>query len=175
LTLTNSIVSANTALSSNNISGDYVYFGADSLVNTANIMLAPLGNYGGPTQTMPALPGSPAIDAGVDTGSLPATDQRGFARVVNGTVDIGAVEGVFNPDFELVSPTALGDGTFQFSFTNLSGASFTVVATTNVALPTTNWLFIGPATEVPPGSGTFQFIDPEATNYSQRFYSVRLP
>jgi uncharacterized repeat protein (TIGR01451 family) len=28
--------------------------------------LAPLGNYGGPTQTMPLLPGSPGIDAGVN-------------------------------------------------------------------------------------------------------------
>ena len=29
-----------------------------------NPLLAPLGNYGGPTQTMALLPGSPAIDAG---------------------------------------------------------------------------------------------------------------
>ena len=44
-------------------------------------MLAPLGNYGGPTQTMPPLPGSPAIDAGSDSATnLFATDQRGHAR-----------------------------------------------------------------------------------------------
>jgi len=56
--------------------------------------LAPLGNYGGPTQTMALLPGSPAIDAGNNT-LVPAgvnTDQRGLARIVNGTVDIGAFE-----------------------------------------------------------------------------------
>jgi hypothetical protein len=52
-------------------------------------LLAPLGNYGGPTQTMPLLPGSPAIDAGTSTGA-PATDQRGQGRV--GAVDIGAFE-----------------------------------------------------------------------------------
>jgi len=28
---------------------------------------------------------------------------------------------------------------------------------------------------VPPGSGTFQFTDPDATNYGQRFYSVKSP
>ena len=57
-------------------------------------VLAPLGNYGGPTQTMALLPGSPAIDAG-NNALIPAgvtTDQRGFDRVVNDTVDIGAFE-----------------------------------------------------------------------------------
>lgn len=59
-----------------------------------NPVLAPLGNYGGPTETMPLLPGSPAIAAG-NTALPPAgvtTDQRGLPRVVNGSVDIGAFE-----------------------------------------------------------------------------------
>jgi hypothetical protein len=61
-------------------------------------LLAPLGNHGGPTETMALLPGSPAIDTGsnalaVDaTGNPLTTDQRGFARIVNGTADIGAFE-----------------------------------------------------------------------------------
>src|SRR5580692_3459229 len=38
--------------------------------------LAPLGNYGGPTQTMPPLPGSSALDEGIPIPGL-ATDQRG--------------------------------------------------------------------------------------------------
>jgi hypothetical protein len=54
-----------------------------------NPLLAPLGHYGGPTQTMALLPGSPAIDAGYSSGA-PATDQRGLSRV--GAVDIGAFE-----------------------------------------------------------------------------------
>jgi len=54
-------------------------------------LLAPLGDYGGFTQTMPPLPDSPAIDAGgdVDAGG---EDQRGLPRFVNGALDIGAVE-----------------------------------------------------------------------------------
>lgn len=52
--------------------------------------LAPLGSYGGPTQTLPPLPGSPAIDAGVANTLL--SDQRGFPRPVGSTVDLGAVE-----------------------------------------------------------------------------------
>src|SRR5262249_47901770 len=50
-------------------------------------LLTILGNYGGSTQTMALLPGSPCIDAGASTGA-PSTDQRGQARV--GAVDIGA-------------------------------------------------------------------------------------
>ena len=53
-------------------------------------LLAPLGNYGGPTQTMALLPGSPAINAGTSGPGIPATDQRGLGRV--GAVDIGAFE-----------------------------------------------------------------------------------
>jgi fibronectin-binding autotransporter adhesin len=54
-----------------------------------NPLLAPLGNYGGTGQTMPLLPGSPAIDAGTSTGA-PAADERGSSRF--GAVDIGAFE-----------------------------------------------------------------------------------
>lgn len=43
--------------------------------------LGPIGNYGGPTQTIPLLAGSPAIDA-ADPASFPPTDQRGRARPV---------------------------------------------------------------------------------------------
>jgi hypothetical protein len=62
--------------------------------NPLNPELSPLGDYGGPTQTQVPLPGSPAIGAG-SIALIPAgvtTDQRGFARVVGGKVDIGAVE-----------------------------------------------------------------------------------
>lgn len=51
--------------------------------------LGALADVGGPTPTMPLLPGSPAIDAGSSSGA-PAADQRGFARL--GAVDIGAFE-----------------------------------------------------------------------------------
>jgi hypothetical protein len=47
-----------------------------------------LGNYGGPTETLPLLQGSPAVDGG-STAAL-ARDQRGFGRT--GPPDIGAFE-----------------------------------------------------------------------------------
>jgi CSLREA domain-containing protein len=111
-TLTNTVVAGNTAASapdvvfpnaapvtaSFNLIGDGTGSGlvngingnrVGTAANPLNPLLAPLGNYGGPTQTMALLPGSPAIDAGTSTGA-PATDQRGLPRV--GAVDIGAFE-----------------------------------------------------------------------------------
>ena len=88
-TLNNTIVAGN--LAGGDISGSYS--GSNDLVG-GNPLLAPLGSYGGPTETMPLLPGSPAIDAGSNV-LVPAgvtTDQRGMPRIVNGTVDIGAFE-----------------------------------------------------------------------------------
>ncbi|MDY6783022.1 MAG: choice-of-anchor Q domain-containing protein [Cyanobacteriota bacterium] len=56
--------------------------------------LAPLGDYGGSTQTHALLPGSPALNAGNNALIPPGvtTDQRGAERILNETVDIGAFE-----------------------------------------------------------------------------------
>jgi uncharacterized repeat protein (TIGR01451 family) len=60
---------------------------------SANPMLGPLQNNGGPTSTHALLAASQAIEGGTNTG-CPATDQRGvgFPRPVNPTCDIGAYE-----------------------------------------------------------------------------------
>ncbi len=104
-TLTNTIVAGNGSTDVSNgggsISGSNDLIGtgdAGGLVNgvdgnivgVADPLLAPLGNYGGTTQTMPLLPGSPALDAGTDGDGVPATDQRGEGRYVG--IDIGAFE-----------------------------------------------------------------------------------
>jgi predicted outer membrane repeat protein len=58
---------------------------------TSDPVLGPLQDNGGPTETMALLPGSPAINAGTNTG-CPATDQRGVTRPQQGQCDIGAYE-----------------------------------------------------------------------------------
>lgn len=69
---------------------------------------------------------------------------------------------------KLVSP-----GTLQFSFTNSTGASFTVLGTNNVSAPLANWPVLGQATEVSPG--VYQFTDAQAGSHSRWFYIVRSP
>ncbi len=83
----NSIIAGNTAPESTEIFGPWTQ--ANSLTS-GDPKLSPLGNFGGPTQTMPPLPDSPALDAGGTTSLL--TDQRGLARILNGGLDIGAFE-----------------------------------------------------------------------------------
>ena len=71
--------------------------------------------------------------------------------------------------------TRLGNGAIQFTFTNYTDASFTVLASTNLALPTSTWNILGHALESPIGSDQYPFTDPQATNITQRFYRVRMP
>jgi CSLREA domain-containing protein len=70
-------------------------------------MLGPLRNNGGPTQTLALLAGSPAKNAG-DNSLVPGgviIDQRGAARIKDGTVDIGA----FESDGQILVVTTLQD------------------------------------------------------------------
>jgi hypothetical protein len=75
--------------------------------------------------------------------------------------------------FELSAPTKLPDGTFQFSFTNNPGVTFTAVSTTNASLPLSSWTSVGTVVESPPGQ--FQFSDSSAASNTARFYRVRSP
>ena len=84
--------------------------------NPIDPKLGPLANNGGPTQTMALLAGSPAIDAGSNAlavdpdGSRLLTDQRGYGRIFNGIVDIGAYEYGSS-----IPGDANGDGTVDFT------------------------------------------------------------
>jgi CSLREA domain-containing protein len=71
---------------SNNLDDDGTCAGVP--ISHGPLLLGTLGTYGGPTQTIPLLPGSAAIDGA--TANCPATDQRGVAR--SSTCDIGAFE-----------------------------------------------------------------------------------
>ncbi len=88
-----------TLLSNGNNLEDTNSCGLTSLSDQRNTnpKLGPLQNNGGATWTHALLLGSPAVDAGTNSG-CPATDQRGVARPVDGNgdgtamCDIGAVE-----------------------------------------------------------------------------------
>jgi hypothetical protein len=73
----------------------------------------------------------------------------------------------------LTGVTMLNNGAFQLAFSNSIGAPFTVLGSTELGLPLSNWSVLGPATEILPGQ--FLFTDPQATNSAQGFYRVRSP
>jgi hypothetical protein len=82
-------------------SDDSCNFNNTGDLNNTDPLLGALGNYGGPTQTIPLLSGSPAIDAGNPSGCtdgrghLLKTDQRGKPRPDKedtGGCDMGAFE-----------------------------------------------------------------------------------
>ncbi len=176
-------ISANNCLIGNGTSSTIVNTVNGNQVGTTgspiNALLAPLGNYGGPTPTMPPLPGSLAIDAGGTTTFT--TDQRGYPRPVGLAADIGAVE-VQSPASSApmlknitLSGSGGGGGTgrFQFMFTNAPDSDFTVLTATNLALPLTNWTVLGEVMQAAPGQ--YQFTDTGATNSPERFYRVVSP
>jgi hypothetical protein len=104
VTLNGTIVAGNTNKDlAGTFSGTYnlIGDGTGGLSGSTNILgknplLASLGNYGGPTQTIALLPGSPALDASTifnDSGDYPIlTDQRGIPRPQGSAPDIGAFE-----------------------------------------------------------------------------------
>lgn len=67
-----------------------------------------------------------------------------------------------------------GDGTFVLGFTNVSGAPFTVLSSTDVLAPVSDWTVLGQASEMLPGQ--FQYSDAQALNRDAvRFYRLRSP
>ena len=79
----------------NGIPDDQTGYGTSNFIVATVEPLAALGNFGGPTQTMPPLPGGAAICAG-SVALLPSgltQDQRGLPRTSLGScVDAGAVQ-----------------------------------------------------------------------------------
>lgn len=106
VTLTDTIVAGNTNNGSpsdiggsGGVSGSYNLVGTGgsgglitsnhNVLNVSQPDLGPLGEYGGPTETLPLLPGSQALGGGVAVNGVD-TDQRGFA--IDIPVDIGAFQ-----------------------------------------------------------------------------------
>ena len=86
----NDSVSSAFPTGSPNTNGDYVGAGRSPF----DPRLAPIGNYGGPTQTTPPLPGSAATEGGELLATTPTLDQIGSARPSGPLPDIGSVEAV---------------------------------------------------------------------------------
>lgn len=102
-------------------------------------------------------------------------------RVLNNDTDEGTFDIVLNgagvlppsPNIHDVSLTAVGNNGFQFTFTNSNNVTFSVLASTNLGLPATEWTVLGTATNI--GGGLYQFGNPISPGFPQRFYRLRFP
>ena len=110
-----------TAFNNVSLSGSDITTTSDGTMATATaLILDPLDDNGGPTQTHALPSGSPAIDA-ITTGCPPpATDQRGITRAQGSGCDIGAFEvevsggggggGTVDPTADVDPSVTLGPG-----------------------------------------------------------------
>jgi len=134
-------------------------------------------SYGSVTSTNTLSAGGNAVSVtNLISGLQPNATYHFRAIAANsfGTIlgnDLSFVTSPVNPP-QLGSVQILGNGDFKFSFTNSPGVSFSVLTSTNVALPVNQWQIIGAPSESP--AGQYQFIDTPAIN-TQRYYLIRQP
>ena len=127
-------------------------------------------------------------DGAVFLGQVPLST-NGIATVGTSAPGLGrhAFQAVYNSDTTFASSTGYlagfaplvlmavypEDGALQLSFTNLSGARFTVLTASQVDSPLSSWTELGTAFETAPGQ--FQFTTPYAVGSRPQFYRVRSP
>jgi len=75
-----------------------------------------------------------------------------------------------NPALRLTIHHAPG-GTLQLNFVYSGSNAFTVLSTTNLSLPASDWTVLGSATNI--GAGVFQFSDRVAPSDAHRYYQLR--
>ena len=127
---------------------------------------------------------TPAAASGTATfAGLTATSA---AAVTGATISFtsGPLVGVTSTGFNIPAPVAsvppsltgakMSGGNFTFAFTNLTGLSFSVLATNNLTVPKSSWPVVGTAVENPAGSGNYQYTNTSATN-GQQYYIIRQP
>jgi CSLREA domain-containing protein len=123
LTLALSVVAGNSADAGPDINGTVTSGGGN--VIGGNALLGTPGSYGGPVQTIPLLPGSPALDILACPNGL-TTDARGISRPQGAKCDAGAFE---SRGFAAGTPT--GDGQSAAITTQFGSAVGLTVSSAN--------------------------------------------
>ena len=144
-----------------------------SLVDThspwpLNPRLGPLADNGGSTLTHALLSGSPAINAGDNTGA-PATDQRGWPRIACGTTDIGAFEWQYCDQVTITTIAMLPGPECSLRGTVVPGSNFRLETSTDLV----HWTVGGAVVAAPDGS--FECHLPAPIAEPARFYRLRSP
>jgi hypothetical protein len=156
-------------------------------VLSADPLLGPLQNNGGPTPTMALLPGSPAIDAGDNSFALDlsgnplTTDQRGLPRIRGAAVDLGAYEGrqvtlnvtPYDVSYDGNAHTATGTATGIGGVDLRADLILTGTTHTNASTYTDTWTFHDPSGVYADESGTVSdVISPANAHPSVTGYGI---
>jgi len=169
--------------------------GVYSLTNgTLNFGLASLANYGS-ISLAGAAPLSGTVSANLNNGFIPAAGNSfsvlsygsqfgGFTNTLlplgyGWTMNYGStiytitVANVLPPGSVTNLTARMQSGQTALQFSGAADASYTVLATTNLTVPQTNWIPLGQASQ--PSSGSFLYLDALSPTYPQRFYQIRSP
>ena len=134
-------------------------------------------NYGSFTATNSSAGTNSLSVSNAVSGLLPGTLYHYRAVATSSVGSINTTDSTFTTlsisQPHLSALLVAGGGNLQINFTNTTGASFTVLSTTNLLAPAVTWPVIGLAMEGP--AGQYQFTNPPAGNGQQRFYRVRSP
>ncbi len=109
--------------------------------------------------------------------SYDAFVSAGFLLVLSGA-DFTAMDVLgFNGPTVVTAPHLTGlelaNGNFQVNFSNAPNLSFSILATTNLTVATSNWTVLGAPTQV--SAGNYQFTDTQTAINKLRFYRARSP
>jgi hypothetical protein len=132
-------------------------------LNGVDPMLGALGYYGGNTETIPLLLGSPAINA-ADPLAFPSVDQRGRHRPSGPAPDIGAFEYTF-PTFGALSVTEAGA---QLSLLGEAGNTCFIDVSSNLV----DWTTL--STNSLDATNAVEILDPTPSTSGARYYRARL-
>jgi len=118
-----------------------------------------------------------ATNSTLTISNVQATDEGEYSVVVgndHGSVTSGgAVLTVIQPAAPVLGAPTLVEGLMEVSFTNHPGATFSVLMTTNVTLPLSEWTWVFNAEEV--RAGRFRFQDTNTPVGSACYYAVVSP
>ncbi len=131
-----------------------------------------------PTPVMWTLGGTKTVTTSGGTGTFAGLTAFSTNSVTGAAISFtaGGLSVTSSPAFNIPVPiqSTLGasgpaGGKFAVSFTNITGLSFSILATNDLTAPVATWPVVGTAIESPAGSGTYWYTNSGATNGAQYF------
>jgi autotransporter-associated beta strand protein len=145
------------------VSGSYsVTYGGTLVVTNITTNMLTAG------QTFTLYPTASAYNGKFDALVLPSLGAGLIWNTANLTVN-GSIAVAVQPQ---ITGATMSGGTFQVSFTGPVGASYTLLAATNVTLPLSSWTVVGTGTIT---NSPMTVPDSTSSGYSQRFYTIAVP